>query len=198
MFTEKQLKIIEVFRKNLDKDLTFNEIKKSAELRSNSFLQITLKKCVEEGVVSTRNVGKTILYNLILNDRTYAYFSLINYELYDLPLVLLGKIRDEIASHTQYFTLVVFGSYAEKENQESSDLDVAIIVGDKKIKGAISIGLKSLERREIKKIDYHIFNKKEFAEMLAAKKENVGKEIARHNLVFVNPAVFYGILEGAR
>jgi len=44
--------------------------------------------------------------------------------------------------------------------------------------------LETIKRREVIPIDYHIFTRNEFLEMLQADSENVGKQIFKSNIVY--------------
>jgi predicted nucleotidyltransferase len=195
MITEKQLKIIEVFRKNIGKKIMFNDIKKTVKIKSNSFLQKALLKFKKEGVIESEKIGKSIIYSINLNNKTMAYFSLIASELYDLPEKAIYSIIKEVSKKTSFFSLIVFGSYAKKENKKGSDLDIVIIVEENRIIKEISPLIESIKRKEIINIDCQIFTSKEFIEMLNAEKENVGKEIIRNHIVFYNPYSFYTLIK---
>lgn len=195
MITEKQLKIMEVFRKNIGKKIMFKEIKKQSRIKSNSFLQKALIKFKKEGIIESEKIGKSILYSIQLNNRTMAYFSVIASELYELPEKLLNSIIRTVSKKTAFFSLVIFGSYAKKENRKGSDLDMAIIVEENRIIKEIMPLIESIKRKEIIPIDCQIFSVREFIEMLNSEKENVGKEIVRNHIVFYNPYSFYSLIE---
>jgi predicted nucleotidyltransferase len=196
MLTQKQLKVLDTFRKNYGKKLTFNEIKTQSGIKSNSFVQRTLSNCMHEGIVETESIGKGMLvYKLKINNVSLSYFQLINFELYNLPINILYKIQEAISETTYAYSLVVFGSYAKNKQNKDSDLDIAIIVENKESIKEIKANIESIKLEEFTKIDYEVFTKEEFKEMLDSKKENVGKEIARHNIIFNNPKLFYKIIE---
>jgi predicted nucleotidyltransferase len=195
MLTTKQLAILEVFRKNLGKKLTFKEIRKETRINSNDFLQRALKNCMKEELVTVESVGRSILFNLELTERTMAYFSLIPFELYRLPGYLLEEIQEEISKETAYFSLVIFGSYAKRQEKKDSDLDILIFIENEKDTRQIQARIESIKRRSIIELDAHIISVKDFREMLANEEENLGKEIARNHLVYSNTGMFYKSIE---
>ena len=195
MLTTKQLAILEVFRKNLGKKLTFNEIKKEARINSNDFIQRTLSNCMHEEMITTECVGRSLLYHLKLTPRTLAYFSLLPFAIYHLPENILNEIQQEVSKETSFFSLVIFGSYAAKQNSKSSDLDIAIILEDGKKLSQIEARMESLKRKSILQLDIHLISIKEFKEMLNSDKENLSKEIARNHLVYSNPGIFYKLIK---
>lgn len=195
MLTSKQLAILEVFRKNLGKKLTFNNIKKEARINSNDFIQRTLSNCMSEGLVKTESIGRNMLYHLELSSGTLAYFSMIPFIIYKLPEDILDEIQQEISKETSFFSLVIFGSYAKKQENKNSDLDIAIILEDTKKNSQIEARIESLKRKSILQLDIHLISVKDFKEMLNSEKENLGKEIARNHIVYLNPPIFYNQIE---
>lgn len=191
MLTKKQLEIIDIFRKNLGKKMTFEQLKREAKIKSHSLLQRALGKSLKEGVLTTEPVGKSLLYSLEINPVTARYLGSIGKELYNLPISLLDDIVAEISKKTTFFIGVVFGSYAQNKQIKGSDLDIAIIVADKKTIKLIEPLLESIKRKELKKLDTHIFSQREFTDMLSIEKENVGKQILINHLVFYNSDSFY-------
>ena len=83
----------------------------------------------------------------------------------------------------------MFGSYAKGKSTEKSDLDIAVIAESEETKKEITLYLETIKRRKIKSIDYHVFTRNEFLEMLKADYENVGKQIYKNNIVY------YGFIE---
>lgn len=192
MLTKKQLEILEVFRKNLGKKLTFKEIKQKAKINSNNLLQKTIKTLKEEEIITSETIGKSILYKLKLNTKTFSYFSLIPHQLYKLPLKTLQTIINEISKSNKFFSLVIFGSYAKKENKKNSDLDIAIIANNAKSLKPI---INSLKRKELIRLDPHLITIQELEFMLDYEKETLGKEILRNHIAFYNIETFYKIIE---
>lgn len=196
MLTKKQLKVLDTFRINFGKKLTFNDIKKKSGQNSNSFVQRTLSNCIHEGLIEIETVGQSmVLYKLKINDITLSYFRLILTELYDLPKDILYKIQKEITELTTAYSLVIFGSYAKNKQNKDSDLDMVIIVEDKKLIPEVRARTEVVKLGEFNNIDYDIFTAKDFKEMVESNKENVGKEIVRHNLIFNNSQLFYKLTE---
>ena len=195
MLTTKQLAILEVFRKNLGKKLTFNQIKKEARINSNDFIQRTLSNCMAEEMLTTECIGRSIIYHLELTPRTLAYFSLIPFAIYHLPENILDEIQQEVSKETSFFSLVIFGSYAKKQESKNSDMDIAIILEDEKKIAQIEARTDSLKRKSIYPLDIHLISIEDFEEMLNSEKENLGKEIARNHLVYSNPGIFYKLIK---
>lgn len=196
MLTKEQLKILGAFRK--DKDifisLTFREIKEKSSQNSNNIIQLALKQFQKENLIKTNMVGDVSAYSLNLdNNLTLSYLNLIN-ELDNidnkkLPKKTLKDIQNRISKYTEFFILLVFGSYAENKATSKSDLDIAVIIETEQSKKEITPFLETIKRREIISIDYQIFTRNEFIEMLETDEENIGKEIYRKNIIN------YGLIE---
>lgn len=201
MLTKQQLKILSVFGKNLFGELTFKEIKEASRQKSNNVIQIALKEFLRNGVVKTRQIGDVNSYSLNLNNLTYSYLNLIN-ELAIIQKKIPDKIVDDIQARvikfTPFFVLLVFGSYAKGKANSKSDLDVALIVESSQTRKEIAPFLETINRREILGIDYHIFTKNEFLEMLKSEQENVGKEIYRENIIYYGAIAYYSIIGGLK
>ena len=196
MLTKKQLKVLDIFRINFGKRLTFGEVKDQSGQNSNSFIQRTLGNCIHEGLIETETVGRgMLLYKLRINDITLSYFRLILTELYDISENIPYKLQKEITELTTAYSLVIFGSYAKNKQNKDSDLDIVIIVEDKKLMPEIRARVEAVKLGEFTNIDYDIFTTNDFKDMLKAKEENVGKEIVRHNLIFNNSQLFYKLIE---
>ncbi len=193
MLTKQQLAILGVFNKELFASLTFKQIKEKSSQKSNNIVQIALKKFQEENLIKTKIIGDVTAYSLDLNHNlTLSYLNLIN----DLeiskkkfPKEILSEIQRKISKQTNFFILIIFGSYAKNKATQQSDLDLAVIVESEPTKKEIAPFLETVKRREIKPIDYHIFTKEEFLEMLHAEPENVGKQI------YKNSIIYYGFIE---
>ncbi|MFH1710744.1 MAG: nucleotidyltransferase domain-containing protein [Nanoarchaeota archaeon] len=195
MLTGKQLAILEVFRKNLGKKLSFNEIKKQAGINSNDFIQRVLSSCIEEEILTTESIGRNILYKIKLTPRTLSYFSIIPFTVYHLPEKTLNEIHQEVSKETSFFSLIIFGSFAKKQETKKSDIDIAIILENEKKTNQIEARVESLKLKSLLQLDIHLISSKDFKEMLNSEKENLGKEIARNHLVYSNPGIFYKIIE---
>ena len=89
-----------------------------------------------------------------------------------------------------FFIVLIFGSYAKKENTKNSDIDICIISDNKpKIEELIS-KLRLLPE----KLEIHDFNIKEFESMLDTKKENLAKEIIKYNLILYGIENYYNLI----
>ena len=193
MLTKEQLNILGVFKKDLFANLTFKQVKEQSKQKSNNVVQIALKEFLNQSIVHTKKTGNVTAYQLNLgNNLTLSYLNLLN----ELDVSkkrfakeVLEEIKIKISKYSEFFILIVFGSYAKGKATEQSDLDIAVIVESEETKKEITPFLETIKRREIKPIDYHVFTRGEFLEMLKADIENIGKQIFKNNIIY------YGFIE---
>ncbi|MBI4983717.1 nucleotidyltransferase domain-containing protein [Candidatus Woesearchaeota archaeon] len=202
MLTKQQQVILGVFKKDLFASLTFKQIKEESKQKSNNIVQISLKKFKEHNLVKTKVTGDVTTYSLNLdNNVTLSYLNLINdleLQKRKFPKEILSEIRKRISKQTNFFILIVFGSYAKNKATEKSDLDIAVIVESEPTKKEITPILETVKRREIKPIDYHIFTRSEFLDMLKADYENVGKQIYTNNLIYYGFIEYCNLIRGRK
>ncbi|MEM2131608.1 MAG: nucleotidyltransferase domain-containing protein [Candidatus Woesearchaeota archaeon] len=190
MLTKEQLNILKVFYENLFSKITFKQIKEKSKQKSNSLIQIAINRFLEENLITNNKIGNLNLYSLNLdNNLTLSYLNLINEfkksESLDKNILnILKEIEYKIKKKTLFFIFLVFGSYAIRKANKNSDLDIAFIVESNEAKKEITPFLETIKRRELIKIDYHLFTNKEFLDMLKSDYENLGKEIYKKNIVF--------------
>ena len=202
MLTKQQLVIFGVFKKDLFASLTFKQIKEESGQKSNNIVQIALKEFKEQDVVKTEITGDVTTYSLNPNNNlTLSYLNLINdleIQKKKFPREILSDIQKRISKQTDFFILIVFGSYAKNKATEKSDLDIAVIVESEQIEKEITPFLETVKRREIKPIDYHVFTENEFLEMLKAESENVGKQIYKNSIIYYGFIEYYNLIRGKR
>ncbi len=188
MLTKEQLNILSIFKKDLFSSLTFKQIKQQSRQKSNNVVQIALKEFQKHDIVKTKKTGDVTTYCLNFNNNlALSYLNLINeseISKIKLPRKALDDIQNRTFRHTEFFILIVFGSYAKNEATKKSDLDIAVIVESEHTKMEITPFLETIKRREVLQIDYHIFTRVEFLEMLKADFENVGKQIFKSNIIY--------------
>lgn len=198
MLTKQQLNILMVFKKDIFTSLTFKQIKEQSKQKSNNIVQVALKEFQMQNIVKTKKTGNVTTYQLNLdNNLTLNYLNLLNgleINKKKFPKEIIQEIQEKISKYTEFFILILFGSYAKGKATEKSDLDIAVIVESKETKKQITPYLETIKRREIKPIDYHIFTRNEFLEMLKADYENVGKQIYKNNIVYYGFIEYYNIM----
>ena len=202
MLTKEQLNILSVFKKDLFSSLTFKQIKQQSKQKSNNIVQIALKEFQKQNLVVTKVTGDVKTFSLNLNNNlTLSFLNLINESEISkskIPKKVLDDIQNRIFRYTEFFILIIFGSYAKNEATQKSDLDIAVIVESEQTKKEIAPFLETIKRRETIPIDYHIFTRSEFLEMLNADSENVGKQIFKSNIVYYGYIPYYNLVKAKK
>ncbi|OGY44074.1 MAG: hypothetical protein A2729_00025 [Candidatus Buchananbacteria bacterium RIFCSPHIGHO2_01_FULL_39_14] len=86
-----------------------------------------------------------------------------------------------------FYCLILFGSYANKKNKKSSDIDICLVTDNEQIHKQVSSLI------EITPLNIHLqeFNTIQFISMLKSKEFNVGNEIIKNNIVLHGIENFY-------
>ena len=202
MLTKGQLSILSVFKKDIFAILTFKQIKQQSKQKSNNLVQIALKEFQKQNIVKTKETGDVTAYSLNLNNNlTVSYLNLINepeINKSEIPKEILDDIQNRIFKQTELFILIVFGSYAKNKATRKSDLDIAVIVESDHTKNEITPFLETIKRREVLQIDYHVFTRVEFLEMLRADFESVGKQIFKSNIIYYGYIPYCMMVKGVK
>lgn len=92
-----------------------------------------------------------------------------------------------------FYILLVFGSYAAKTQSKKSDIDLCLITDSNYVR--------SNAERTISQIPLNVhfitFTKDEFLSMLKTRKQNVGHEIAKNNIILKGVEEFYELVNYA-
>lgn len=197
MLTKKQLKIFNIFQRNDFKELSWKEVKNLSKEKSSSMIQGAIKSFLKEGLITEKKVGTSKLYAVNhKNNKIYLYFEIYNREnLSKRVLETIKELENSLDKHTYFYSIVIFGSYAEEKQKKASDLDIAIFIEQEEKRKVVGAVFKSMELKSLLKIDGHVITKNEFLDMLKTDYENLGKEIARKHLIIHNPIIFYSLLK---
>ena len=202
MLTKEQFNILSVFKKDIFASLTFKQIKHYSRQTSNNIVQIALKEFQKHNLITTKKIGDVTVYSLNFNNHlTLSCLNLINaFELSKskTPLKLMETIQQRILKYTEFFILLVFGSFAKNTSTPTSDLDIAVIVESEQTKKNIAPYLETIQRREVIPLDYHIFTRTEFLEMLKADFENVGKQLFKSSIVYYGYIPYCMLIQGRK
>lgn len=195
-FTKKQLDILRIFAKEPWKQFTIADVKQITKIKSHHYAYETLKAFTGKGILREDIKGKTGIYSVNYeSDNNIEYFSFVEHSIKedrkDISLNNLKQIQDKIKS--PFYSMIVGGSYAEKKQKPTSDLDVAIIIPASESKKTYEIALKEGELM-IPEVHGFVFTEEEFYLMLINKEYNYGKEIARKHVIICGAESYYKIL----
>lgn len=182
------------------KKLTYRDIKALSGKKSKGYVYNALSHLMHAGIISTEQVGKSILYSLNLDSlkaRSYLGFlkEYISWNEKHIPNKIIENISSKIS--TKFFIFLVTGSYAKKTQTKKSDLDIIIICDDSFDPKSIYAQISHESETSIPIVHPYVFTKKQFLDMLLDDKENYGKEASRHNSIFCGASEYYSTLNEA-
>jgi len=201
MLTGKELRVVELFRKNVFASYTIREIMKLIKTKSYNWTYTTVKKLEKENIINTEEKGKSTLCSINLEEEnTIKYLSFLEG---DNPLIKkvpnLEKIKELLPFGYDFF--LIAGSYADGSYTSKSDLDIVVVNGESQDKRRENKFLLNKLSNEgdlmIPKLHPYVFTVMEFLDMLTNKEENYGKEIAKKHLIISGAEFYYYILREA-
>lgn len=197
---KKESEILYWFAKEPWKKYTFAELQKVSGKKSRSYVHNSLKGFVKEGILKEEKAGNVILYRLdtgSLKAISYAGFVSEHFAWgkKHIPYGDLQKIADKMPE--DFFTFIITGSYAKDRQKVTSDMDVAIIIGDSSDPKKAYAQLRLACELNIPQIHLYVFRKSEFFQMLLNGEANYGKEIVKNNLILYGGEAYYRILNEA-
>lgn len=187
---KKELLLLKPFVKEPWREFTLKEIKQLTKTTSYHYVFEALKRFSTKGILKEERKGNLNLYQLT-EDLTYPPFIESLNIRPDLPMKNIDKIRREIKS--PFFSLIVAGSYAEKKQKPTSDLDIVIMIPDNESKAPYLAALKEGELM-IPEVHGFVFTSSELYQMLTNKEFNYGKELARKHIIIYGAEPYYRIL----
>ena len=104
----------------------------------------------------------------------------------------IKMIYDDLNSiKNPFFVAIVFGSYAKKDNNINSDIDLCIICDSSDLTNKIkeTLGIYPFE------VDLQVFTSDEFISMIKTKEFNIAHEIATYGVVLKNIESYYEVLK---
>ncbi|MBU4246676.1 MAG: nucleotidyltransferase domain-containing protein [Nanoarchaeota archaeon] len=197
---KKEYEVLLQFVKEPWKKFTFKEVKAFTGKKSESYIYASLKKFVKAGILKEEKAGNVVLYELGLKSQkaqVYAGFisEYVAWGQKHLPHKDLQKIADKLS--TEFYIFIITGSYAKNKQKETSDIDLAIIIGDSEEPKKVYAQLRLACELNISQIHLYVFKKSEFLQMLLNNEANYGKEIAKNNLILHGGEIYYRILQEA-
>ena len=139
MITEKQLRVLGLFTKNIFSEYTFKDLFINLKEKSNNFIQLSIKKFLSENLIQERSVGTSKLYKINTdNTKVYEYISMYAHNELTKPAnESIKTLIEHLDKKMLFYSLVLFGSFAIGEQKKDSDLDIAIIVPDKNLENEL-------------------------------------------------------------
>ena len=199
MLTGKELRIVELFRKDVFASYTIREIMKKIKTKSYNWTYTTVKKLKKENMINTEEKGRSTICSINLEEeKTIKYLSLLEGDnILTKKVPNLEKIKKLLPFDAIF---LITGSYSDGSYTSKSDLDI-VVIGGGQDKGREKTFLLNKLSNEgdlmIPMLHPYVFTVLEFLEMMTNKEENYGKEIARKHLIFSGAELYYHILREA-
>ncbi|MBU2637563.1 MAG: nucleotidyltransferase domain-containing protein [Nanoarchaeota archaeon] len=190
---DNKLKIINYLGKNMGEAITMHMLSNLLFIPYTSFHRAinTMKD-----MVITEAIGKAKIIRLnAANPAAVSYLAVSSHE-EAKEFLEKNPVIKEISRELETGSIILlFGSYAKGKPTKRSDIDIMVI--NKKGNRDVSFSKHELLFR--KQINPIYVSEQEFAEMLKANEENVGKQALKSNIVLANPERFWGmVLNGVR
>ena len=196
---ENRDKLFNYFGLNINESRTIRQISLDIKV-PHATLSRLIKKLKKENLISTKNVGKSIVCSLNKNNsitKQYLVLASESYKNYFLGKKPLTRKINDILKDSNSYSAILFGSYAASKEQKHSDIDLAFISNSKQKMKNLQYELKAIEQIYDVEINTMIFTENQFKDMLKAKQENVGKQILKNHVILHNPELFWNIVYGA-
>jgi predicted nucleotidyltransferase len=195
-FVKKEINLLRPFIKEPWRKFTITEIKKLTKNKSHHYVFEAMKRFSSLGLLKEERKGNTNTYCLDYENEEHLNYlalveSLIKEERKDIPYNNLRKMTGKLKS--PFYTLLVCGSYAEKKQKPTSDLDIAFIIPDSDTKRQFQTALKEGELM-VPEVHGFVFTQNEVQEMLTNTEFNYGKEFTRKHIIIQGAEMYYKIL----
>lgn len=197
---KKQHRLLECFVKEPWKKFTMKDVRELSGIASQGYLFDSLKDFTGQGILKEEKVGRASLFLLDIDSsmaQSVAGFvaESMARRMRKIPFSEIEKFSGLIG--TDFFVLIVAGSYANGTQKETSDLDIVAIVDDSAETKKIYSRTRLACELSIPQIHLYVFRKSEFLEMLLDEEPNYGKEIARKNLILFGGSNYYRMMKEA-
>lgn len=201
--------ILNLYSGDLHKIFSINEIAKRLN-RPYGTVYNALQGLIKLKVIEGEQKGRSTLCSLNLNSNQARFIlaagSISGKEKFEKKAPVLAKALREIAENLKQrlkynlISLVLFGSLAKGEGTKRSDIDLLVVVPDKRLADeVIHRECNTLEMRYGRSVNPVIVTPEILVGMIKFKGENVGKEILRGSVIFEGFEKFWDlVIEGAR
>lgn len=201
-----KLKIVALFSKDLDRELTIHQIKTELK-RSYHLIYDNTTELIKQNILNKKTRGHSTVCSLNLqNEKTKAmliFNSIDKKEQFLNKRVPLGSLFEELVKNVtnkvEVLSIILFGSYAKGTETKSSDIDLLVIYEKKDRKNIIQREIGALEAMYDHEINQIIVNSKMLKTMIASKAElNVGKETLSGHIILYGAETFWKIVSEAK
>lgn len=192
--TKNQLKILNLFRKELFLRASIRKIMKKIDSKSYQRVYEAIQILIAKKILISEKLGNINLISLNFSRETFINFSYLD-EQEGNKIPNYSKLL-EIKEISDYLILAA-GSYAKGNAKKNSDLDLVVIIPDKEKAVEIQKLIENATMLFVPEIHLYVFTRKDFVEMLKDKRENYGKEIIKNKVILKNAQIYYELIKEA-
>jgi len=184
-----KIEIINLFRGNY---FSQYHVREMAKLISKSHVSLLphLKNFEKENILKVKNMGKSRVYSLNLENNQVREFLSISEKIRTINFLtkelLIKKLYDEFINFSIEGCLILFGSYATLSHNKESDIDL-LYIGD--LKENQKNKLNNLGKTYNKEVHLISMNQEQFKEQLS-KQATLIKEIINNHIILYNHDLF--------
>ncbi|MBU0760490.1 MAG: nucleotidyltransferase domain-containing protein [Nanoarchaeota archaeon] len=198
MLSNEKVMLLEVWRKNLFRELSIAEIMKESGKKTKTWVFNALKLLVSNNVLNSTRKANLDIYRFNLENP--LSLQLLQYleaqsNLSFSQLNIISEIIEKIP--VKNCSIIVFGSYAENKQTKNSDLDLCILIENKEVEKKIKPYINEIKLNHPIKIDEHYVTSEDFVKMLLHEEENLAKQIFIKHRLFYNSDTYYQLLKEA-
>lgn len=196
-----EMKIVGLYAQNLLAEYSIHELAKMLGRKGYGFVHEKVTAMIQAGILKKRVVGTSSLCSLNLDEYNTVLMlcgleSWKAKEMYACHKPLKVLLEQFVAESKQYNTVhavVIFGSYAKGTAKEKSDVDLLVVVEDRK-RESVSRIANTLTLSHSVELNTVVLDKKLFQEMLTEKGINVGKEALKYRIVIYGCENFFELV----
>jgi len=192
---KKEISLLIPFIKEPWKDFTLTEIKTLTKNKSHHYVYEALEKFSAKSVIKKEKKGNTNIYKINESTKELDYLTLAELSVKEkskhIPVKAILQIQEKIKE--PFYVLLITGSYAKNRQKKNSDLDIAIIIPNKKDRRPYETALKEGELT-IPEVHGFVFTEEEFHQMLTNKEFNYGKECAKSHILIYGTEPYHKML----
>ncbi|KYK27373.1 hypothetical protein AYK26_03885 [Euryarchaeota archaeon SM23-78] len=201
-----KLKIVALFNKELDKELTIHQIKNELK-RSYHLIYDNTTELIKQNILNKKTRGHSTVCSLNLkNEKTKGMLILNSIDEKEHFLnkraalkSLFQELVNKITNKIEVLSIILFGSYAKGIATESSDIDLLVICEKKDKNNIIQREIGALETMYDYEINQIVVNSRVFKNMITNKDElNVGKEVLSNHIILYGAETFWKIVLEAK
>ena len=185
-------KVLAYLSRCIGRKVTMNAISEELGL-SYGYVHATIYKLYSEGIVKMEQVGNYKLLSVDLSNML-AVAELVRVHVKMAREVLgtsaklkkLEVLTNDLGKRKDILSIVLFGSQARLEARKTSDIDLLIIISERRTAAVqdIKSEVRTFEVREFLKIQPFIVDFTMFGRMLQSREElNVGKEALKDGII---------------